>query len=177
MSLVQRPGPRFVVEALAIVVAAVIGGVLHLAWWEIALLVLVVFLIAVGVEWWLGHPAPEPAVHQPAPPPVEEAPHVRVMREPEPAPEPEPQPEAEPEPEPAPIAQPTPPPPAPAAPRGGPWNVWELERVLRESGEQDEEKTFLLHYLREYAGADGTLPPEFDDLVRESFGSLLGAAT
>jgi hypothetical protein len=104
-------------------------------------------------------------------PPVEEAPHVRVMREPEPAPEPEPEPQPEPEPEPA------PPPPVPAAQRTGPWNVWELERVLRESGEQDEEKTFLLRYLREYAGADGTLPPEFDDLVQESFGSLLGAAT
>jgi len=176
VSLIQRPGPRFVVEALAIVVTAVIGGVLHLAWWAIALLVLVVFLIAVGVESWLGRPAPEPVVQRPAPP-VEEAPHVRVMREPEErAPEPEPQPEAEapaPEPEPA----PPPVPPVPTAPRGGPWNVWELERALRDSGEQDEEKTFLLHYLREYAGADGTLPPEFDDLVRESFGSVLGAAT
>jgi hypothetical protein len=49
--------------------------------------------------------------------------------------------------------------------------------MLRESGAQDEEKTFLLHYLRDYAGTDGTLPREFDDLVRESFGGLLGAAT
>jgi hypothetical protein len=31
-----------------------------------------------------------------------------------------------------------------------------------------------LHYLREYAGPDGMLPLDFDGLVRESFGELLG---
>ena len=27
--------------------------------------------------------------------------------------------------------------------------------------------------LRDFAAADGALPPDFDDLVRESFGDLL----
>ena len=31
----------------------------------------------------------------------------------------------------------------------------------------------MLVYLREFADADGQLPPQFDDLVRESFGDLV----
>ena len=31
-------------------------------------------------------------------------------------------------------------------------------------------------YLRDFALADGSLPEEFDDLVRESFGDVVGAA-
>ena len=60
----------------------------------------------------------------------------------------------------------------PIAPRN--WNVWEIESALRESGDANEEREFLLLYLRDYAGPDGVLPLEFDDLVRESFGELLG---
>ena len=37
----------------------------------------------------------------------------------------------------------------------------------------DEERTFLLLYLRDFAGPDGLLPVGFDDLVRQSFGSLV----
>ena len=55
------------------------------------------------------------------------------------------------------------------------WNVWELDRVLKDSGGASEEREFLLLYLRDYAGPDGTLPLDFDGLVRESFGDLLGA--
>jgi hypothetical protein len=80
-------------------------------------------------------------------------------------------PEPEPEPEPVPAA---------AVIRiGGPrqWNVWDLERVAREhSGGDpvaDEERTFLLLYLRDFAGPDGLLPVDFDDLVRQSFGGLV----
>jgi outer membrane biosynthesis protein TonB len=185
VNLLRKPGLRFVLEALAIVLTAVITGVLHLAWWQIGACVLIVLLGAVFVESWLARgPAPaqpvQPAPIVPAEPEVPAA-HVRVVREPEPEPiavEPsavEPVPESEPEPEPAPIPPPTPPP--PPLPAAGPWNVWELERALRESGDHDEEKAFLLHYLRDYAGPDGTLPAEFDDLVRESFASLLGATT
>ena len=54
-----------------------------------------------------------------------------------------------------------------------------LERVAREvagaDAVKDEELSFLLMYLREYAGADGTLPLDFDALVRETFGELLTA--
>jgi hypothetical protein len=59
------------------------------------------------------------------------------------------------------------------------WNLWDLERLTRDaSGEdaaRDEERTFLLMYLREFAGADGLLPVDFDGLVRDSFGDLVGS--
>jgi hypothetical protein len=40
---------------------------------------------------------------------------------------------------------------------------------------RDEERSFLLMYLRDFAGADGVLPVDFDALVRDSFGDLVGA--
>jgi hypothetical protein len=59
------------------------------------------------------------------------------------------------------------------------WNLWELERVARErSGAdavRDEERSFLLMYLRDFADADGVLPTSFDAIVRESFGDALDA--
>ncbi len=62
-------------------------------------------------------------------------------------------------------------------PRRGPreWNVWELERLARSDPEsrQAEERALLLLHLRQHADANGTLPVEFDSLVRESFGRLL----
>ena len=107
-----------------------------------------------------------------------------VEEEPEPEPEPEPVP-APPRLEPVPPLPPEPErepelPPAAAVIRiGGPrqWNVWDLERVAREhaGGDPvaDEERTFLLLYLRDFAGPDGLLPVDFDDLVRQSFGGLV----
>jgi hypothetical protein len=56
------------------------------------------------------------------------------------------------------------------------WNLWDLERLVRDSGADDErqdEQAALLMSLRDFARSDGTLPLEFDDLVRESFGALL----
>jgi hypothetical protein len=55
------------------------------------------------------------------------------------------------------------------------WNVWNLERVVRERAPANEELQFLLLYLRDYASPSGMLPPDFDGLVRESFGDLLAA--
>jgi hypothetical protein len=59
------------------------------------------------------------------------------------------------------------------------WNLWELERLTRESSGddvvRDEERQFLLMYLREFADSDGQLPIDFDGLVRDSFGELVGA--
>jgi hypothetical protein len=94
--------------------------------------------------------------------------------EPEPEPEPEePEPEA---PEPAPAATVVP---IGVGPEPRRWNLWDLERLTRESaGEdavRDEERTFLLMYLREFAGPDGLLPVDFDGLVRDSFGVLVSA--
>jgi hypothetical protein len=65
--------------------------------------------------------------------------------------------------------------PTPSQPRQ--WNLWELERLAREAAAEDpgrgQELGYLLVPLREYANADGVLPVQFDDLVRESFGDLL----
>jgi hypothetical protein len=132
-------------------------------------------------------PVPEP-VPDPIPPPDEPEPI------PEPVPAPEPVPvlqavpalpaveERVPEP-PAPAPAPAPPPAVipllPAAPQE--WNLWELERLARaHSGvdtARDEERGFMLIYLREFASADGSLPTDFDALVREAFGDVMGAAT
>jgi hypothetical protein len=66
---------------------------------------------------------------------------------------------------------------APQAPRS--WNLWELERVSREAAGgdalRDEERAYLLVYLRDFAGPDGRLPVDFDRLVRDSFGELVEA--
>lgn len=113
--------------------------------------------------------------------------------------EPEPEQEPEPEPEPvvvAPVAEAPPPPPpppepvpVPAAPAFEPpptpppapreWNIWELERRAREQAghdARDEEWTALFVHLRQFASAEGVLPIQFDDLVRESFAELIQAA-
>jgi outer membrane biosynthesis protein TonB len=60
------------------------------------------------------------------------------------------------------------------------WNLWEIERLVRERLKHDperlEESQYLLLHLRSFATADGSLPGEFDDLVRESFGAVLQQA-
>ena len=141
----------------------------------------------------------EPSAPEPAPAPsftaATPSEHVRVLR-PEPEPEPEPVAERAPlaavpelEPEPAPAA------PEPAAPEPWPepstvvpigvgagprrWNLWVLERLTREHAggdvAQDEERQFLLLYLRDFADPSGLLPVDFDDLVRDRFGELVGS--
>jgi hypothetical protein len=93
---------------------------------------------------------------------------------PTPAPEPAPPPAPEPELPPAATVVPIT---SAAGPRQ--WNVWDLERIAREqSGGDpvaDEERTFLLLYLRDFAGPDGLLPVDFDELVRQSFGGLVAS--
>jgi hypothetical protein len=78
---------------------------------------------------------------------------------------------------PGPVAEPAAAPALP--PPSGPqrWNLWEIERAVRARGALDEEREYLLIYLRDYAGTDGQLPVEFHELVRESFGELLGTPT
>jgi hypothetical protein len=124
---------------------------------------------------------PQPSVETPeAEPSSEPEPEAEQTREPEqprivavPAlpPEPEPEPEVEPE-EPDRVVAFLP---ANDSPRE--WNLWELERAARDHGGNDlarnEERSYLLMYLREFAGPDGTLPADFDALVRESFGDVL----
>jgi hypothetical protein len=134
-----------------------------------------------------------PTFVAPAPVRVSAQPPVETRREPERQPESEP--EAKPSPQPPRIvAVPTPPPepqpardPEPEAARvvafipanDGPreWNLWELERAARDHATDDvarnEERSYLLMYLREFAGPDGVLPMDFDGLVRDAFGDVL----
>lgn len=119
-------------------------------------------------------PAPEPTpIHEPTPSP------------PGPAPEPPPAAASEPEPEPEEHAfEPERGRVVPLVPRASAaayqWNIWELERGSKDVAgvdpELDQERSFLILYLRQFANADGVLPPEFDALVRESFGDVIGFA-
>jgi hypothetical protein len=110
-------------------------------------------------------PEPSPA-RSPEPP--------RIVAAPPPPPEPQPEPEPEPEPEPA-AANVV----AFISANDGPreWNLWELERAARDHATDDlarnEERSYLLMYLREFAGPDGVLPLDFDGLVRDAFGDVL----
>jgi hypothetical protein len=113
-------------------------------------------------------PAPEEPPVVEAPEPVPAPPHVVAV--PPLPPEPAPLPELEPE-----VVS--------LASRrtdAREWNLWDLERVARDRAgadvARDEERTFLLMYLREFANADGVLPADFDAVVRESFGDVLDAA-
>lgn len=82
----------------------------------------------------------------------------------------------EPAPEPAPKPAPAAPPAIPRA-DGGAYNLTALERLVEERGaafpERGEEWDSYLYFLRDYAAADGSLPPSFDALVEETFGPLL----
>jgi hypothetical protein len=145
-------------------------------------------------------PAPEPDITpgpslEPAPEPEREAPPEPAPRETPPeqprvavvAAAPEPGADRELEPEPPRTAEPVTPEPErrvvafTARMLGVPqqWNLWELERIAREqSGAdavRDEERSFLLMYLREFADPDGVLPTSFDGVVREAFGDVLDA--
>jgi hypothetical protein len=125
-------------------------------------------------------PPPLPPVPEPEPEVVPEPEPERVVLaavpEPEPEPEPAVVPEPEPEPEPVAVGAAVVPIGASAAPRH--WNVWELERLSRDHAgsdvARDEERTYLLMYLRDFADPGGALPIDFDALVRDSFGDLVG---
>jgi hypothetical protein len=57
------------------------------------------------------------------------------------------------------------------------WNVFDLQNRARalagRDPARDEEVSFLLLYLREFADIGGDLNEEFDGFVRESFPDLL----
>ncbi len=143
-------------------------------------------------------PAPVVVPDEPTPAPPPE--RIRSAPEP-PREEPAPRPPLRPVPPPAPVEPPAPaapPPPvrepAPAAatrsdvidlrmrataqPRR--WNLWDLETRAREHAQHDpdrqEEWSYLFVHLRQFATPDGSLPTEFDGLIRESFGDLLERA-
>jgi hypothetical protein len=79
-------------------------------------------------------------------------------------------------PEPAPAAQPGPAASEPPVRWPGFWNVNTLQHAVdSQSGataEQVEEWSTYLFFLRQQAGADGSLPRQFDGLIEDVFGSL-----
>jgi hypothetical protein len=120
-------------------------------------------------------PRPEPETtprEEPVSEPEPEPEPVVVRPEPEPEPESEPEPEPEEEPQEQVVELPQT---ASRRPEG--WNLWDLERRARQRAGQDprrdEEWNALFVSLRDFASPDGTLPPEFDELVHESFGELI----
>jgi hypothetical protein len=144
-------------------------------------------------------PEPEPVVVPEPAPVAAPAPELAPVEPPPPAPPP---PDPAPEPRPVLRQVPTPAPaaPAPTAPSAQParpeaasagvvdlrtrvtvqprrWNLWDLERRARDEAQRDplryEEWSYLFVHLRQFATPDGSLPTEFDGLVRESFGDLL----
>jgi hypothetical protein len=192
-------GSRFLIEAGFIIAVAVIAGIERLStWWIIAVVASAWIVVAiVEIVVW----ARQVAVHQPHPieptepqaeaPPFVATPPVRVRAQPpvEARPEPEREPAPAPSPEPPRIVAVPPPPPEPEPEpervvafipaNEGPreWNLWELERAARDHATDDvvrnEERSYLLMYLREFAGPDGILPTDFDGLVRDAFGDVL----
>ena len=135
-------------------------------------------------------PVSVPAIHVPVREP-EPVPAPAAAEPPAPAPvRPAPRPVPSPPPAPPPVEPVAPQPMRPAAaapdvvdlrmrvtahPRR--WNLWDLERRARDESQHDprryEEWSYLFVHLRQFATPDGSLPTEFDGLVRESFGELL----
>jgi hypothetical protein len=125
-----------------------------------------------------AEPEPEPGKDPPRPTPLPPRPPLRPVPAPPPAP---PRPPAPP----LPAARAS----RPAQPQGvvdmrrrataqaRPWNLWDLERLARNELQGDpgrqEELSYLFVHLRQFASPDGSLPTEFDPLVRESLGDLL----
>ncbi len=163
-------GPRTVVEAAFLVAVPLIALEVGLRWDMIVVAGGIAYLLALGVEVAVWRESKRGAGTTAAV--ASESPTAEADRRGRVIP-------AEPEPAAAPARVAPVPMPAAVIRIGGPrqWNVWDLERVAREhaGGDPvaDEERTFLLTYLRDFAGANGLLPADFDDLVRQSFGGLV----
>jgi len=175
----MRPlfGPRTVVEAAVLVAVPIVTLEVGGTWYAIAAAGAVAYVLVLIVEVVLWRQAKR-ALPPPPPEPLREevVPPERARRlAPVPPPEPEPVPVPPPEPELPPAAETVPP--AAAAPGPRRWNMMDLEQLVADhTGHDpiaDEQRTFLLVYLRDFAGPDGMLPVDFDDLVRQSFGELV----
>jgi len=194
-------GPRFLIEAGFIIVVAVVAGIERLGTpWIVTVMAaawLIVAVVEIGASRRRAKGFPRSPATEAEPPPASPPPRpplvVRAEPEREPAPEPRPEPprivavpppppEPEPEPEP-PVVEPEPArvvafTPVDDGPRE--WNLWELERAARNHAGSDvvqnEERAYLLMYLRDFAGPDGMLPADFDGLVRDAFADVLHAA-
>jgi hypothetical protein len=170
VTLFRKPLYRFVVWAAILVAVAAATAAAGLSWWLIAAIVFAVWIAETIVERRLDGAVHAPAFAAGDGPAVSEAgaaaapaqavaPSTRRRRFLPPS---------------APAASQAA---AAAAPPHGEkqWSIWALDKVARET--PDAELRFLVLSLQEYADADGMLPLQFDPLVRESFGELLGVAT
>lgn len=132
-------GPRTIVEAAFLVAVPFVARAAGLTAWPIIGVSAAAFVLVIAIEATLA----------------------RLSRVPSPEPDPLPEPERDPEPE------------VRLSAASRQWSLWDLERVAREqagrNAAMDEERVFLLMYMRDFADADGLLPPSFDALVRESF--------
>ena len=149
-------GLRVLIEAGFIVAVAVAAGLADLSTWAIIGVVAAAWILVALIElvMWARRARPKSTGLAPAgPDPGSSTPPI-VIRAPEREPEPQEVTDLPHE-----------------------WNLWELERVARDHTTDDvaknEERAYLLIYLREFAGPDGTLPADFDGLVRDAFGDLL----
>jgi hypothetical protein len=163
--------PRFLIEAGFIIVVAVVAGLSGLSTAWIVAVIAAAWLIVAVVEIAIGRrrtPSTQVEASSRSEPVTEpERPRPEIVAAPAPAPEPQPEQVV--------VAEVT----HNEEPRE--WNLWELERLARNESAgdvaRDEERTYLLMYLREFAGADGNLPADFDGLVRDAFGDLLHAGS
>jgi len=169
VALFRRPVPRFFAWAILLVGLAVATGAAGLAWWLIALIELAAWATVTFAErtlWRLSLATPPTWAAR------TEAPSTPTERKPIDVPVDD--------------AEPAPPAASPVTRRRMirtsrsdqassdhvRWNVWSLERLARDNPNA-EELAFLVLSLREFADSSGTLPADFDPLVRESFGDLL----
>jgi hypothetical protein len=110
-----------------------------------------------------GPPEPEVRAEPLQPRPV--APASALAEAPAPAPPPRP------------VVPPPAPPPPPHVPERRRWNVFDLQNRARQVAgrdpARDEELSFLLLYLREFADVAGDLSEDFDPFVRASFADLI----
>ena len=186
-----------------IAVAVIAGIEQLSTWWIIAVVGAAWILVAiVEIVVWARQMAGRQSaalIEPDEPAPIIAPPSLSVRVQPPVEPRREPEPSPAPRPEPPGIAVAPPPPHEPE--RGGEpererepetadvvafisandgpreWNLWELERAARDHATDDvarnEERSYLLMYLREFAGPDGVLPADFDGLVRDAFGDVL----
>jgi hypothetical protein len=187
---------RFTVEATLLVAVGVALAVADLELLPFVVVMAVAWVIVAAAERILSRPRAAPSAltrrvseEKEAPAPIqqsvaagreprrpESAPHRPRAREREPrrleaVPEPEPEPDEEE------VVQPVAELPQAAHRRPDGWNLWDLElRAKQVAGGdplRDEEWSALLVSLREFARPDGTLPSDFDSLVREAFAELI----
>jgi hypothetical protein len=166
--VLSRSLPRFLLQAGLLIGVAAIAAVLHLDAWAIVVVMAAAFGGVVCAEWLTTRGAGARTVSAATATAV-----------------------AEPVPEPAPVPEPKPiaaPPPKRPRPKGTPllrppgarrWNVFDLQNRARSiagaDSARDEEFTFLLLYLREFADVAGDLSDDFDGFVRESLPELIAS--